>query len=114
MESDAIADAKARARNETCREFFRGHNGDFDVVDRVSTAVFVRGDPHGRCTSTSPAYVGRGDVFNRIYTCDPFYGGSASLRADAVLHEMLHLAGKSHGDLGGPGPFHQAVMASCP
>ena len=114
MESDARDDATARARNQTCQDFFKEHNKNFELVGRVSAPNFVEGDPHGLCTSRSPAYAGRGSITNTIYTCDLFYTTTRDLRADTVLHEMLHIAGKSHEDLGGEALFHEKVMAACP
>ncbi len=114
MESDAIADATVRARNQTCLDFFKEHDKAFDLVDRVSTANFVMGDRRGRCRSTSFAYSGEGDVTNTIYTCDRFYATTRDLRADTVPHEMLHIAGESHEELGGEELFHDKVMAACP
>ncbi|MDE2691960.1 MAG: hypothetical protein OXI49_15750 [Acidobacteriota bacterium] len=112
-ESTARADATARARNQTCREFFED-NGEPDIVGALGRVLFDDSDSRGRCTDPGDsAYTVRG-VADTIFTCDLFYRGSDSLRADTVLHEMLHLAGTYHEDLGGPGLFHQAVMNACP
>lgn len=112
-ENTAKDDATARARNETCRDFFEDH-GEPDIVGALGRVSFDDSDSRGRCTDPGDsAYTVRG-VADTIFTCDLFYSGSDSLRADTVLHEMLHLAGTHHDDLGGPGPFHQAVMNACP
>jgi len=112
-EGTARADAAARARNPVCRQFFRRH-GERDIVGALSGVSFDSSDRYNQCSAPDDAaYIVRG-VAGTIFTCPHFYSGSRTLRADTVLHEMLHLAGKSHQDLGGEGAFHQAVMNACP
>ncbi|MXX60248.1 MAG: hypothetical protein F4112_12270 [Holophagales bacterium] len=114
MESDARDDATARAQRYNCRLFFR-QNGELDILGALGNVSFDRSDSVNACTDAGDAaYSDRDEVPGTIFTCPLFYSGSDSLRADTVLHEMLHLAGNSHDDLGGPGPFHQAVMNACP
>lgn len=114
MESDAREDAAARAQRYNCKLFFR-QNGELDIVGALGSVSFDRTDPVNACTDEGDAaYSDYEEEPGMIFTCDLFYDGSDSLRADTVLHEMLHLAGKSHDDLGGPGPFHQKVMNACP
>ncbi len=112
-ENTARTDATARARNQTCREFFADH-GETDIVGALARVSFDSNDSHNRCTDPNDAAYSLRDGDQTIYTCDLFYSGSDFLRADTVLHEMLHLAGTTHDDLGGAGPFHQAVMNNCP
>ena len=113
MDSTARDDATARARNPTCRQFFRRH-GELDIVGRLAGVSFDDSDSANQCSDIADAAYTERDGNDTIYTCDLFYDGSRFLRADTVLHEMLHLVGKRHEDLGGPGPFHQAVMSNCP
>ncbi len=112
-ENTARTDATARARNQTCRVFFR-RRGEADIVGALAGVSFDSSDSHNRCSHPDDAAYTRRDVPETIFTCPLFYSGSDSLRADTVLHEMLHLAGTHHDDLGGQGPFHQAVMNACP
>ena len=113
-ESRARADATARAQRYNCRVFFR-QNGVLNIVDELGRVSFDRTDPVNACTADDDAAYSDHERWPRkIFTCPYFYDVSDSLRADTVLHEMLHLAGKSHDDLGGPGPFHQKVMEKCP
>ncbi|MXW03324.1 MAG: hypothetical protein F4X59_03120 [Holophagales bacterium] len=111
-ESTARADATARARNQTCREFFKDY-GEPDIVGALAEVSFDDSDPRNVCRDGRAAYAEIGGA-NTIFTCDPFYGTTAGQRADTVLHEMLHIAGKTHDDLGGVGPFRRAVMNACP
>ena len=112
-ENTARTAATARARNPTCRLFFRRH-GELDIVGALAGVSFDSSDSLNQCSHRDDAAYSLQDEDQTIYTCPLFYSGSAFLRADTVLHEMLHLAGKRHDDLGGEGPFHQAVMNACP
>ncbi len=112
-ENTARTAATARARNQTCREFFAEH-GEADIVGALAGVSFDSSDSGNLCSHPDDAAYSLRDGDQTIHTCPLFYSGSDSLRADTVLHEMLHLAGTHHEDLGGPGPFHQAVMNACP
>jgi len=114
-ESTARADATTRARNQACRDFFDQH-GQPDIVDALANVSFDSSDPSPNYCANNPTWITYAEVGGRntIFTCPPFYNGSNAKRADAVLHEMLHIAGKDHADLGGPSLFHRAVMNACP
>ncbi|MYB20342.1 MAG: hypothetical protein F4Y16_15380, partial [Holophagales bacterium] len=114
-ESTARADATTRARNQTCRDFFDQH-GQPDIVGALANVSFDSSDPSPNYCANNPTWITYAEVGGRntIFTCSPFYNGSNAKRADAVLHEMLHIAGKDHPEFGGPGPFHRAVMNACP
>ncbi len=113
-ENTARTDATARAQSQSCQSFFESHNPSFDLVQSLNDVSFDDSDPRNVCGSLGfNAYAEIGGA-NTVFTCDPFYNRTAVQRADTVLHEMLHIAGKTHDDLGGEGPFAQAVRNACP
>ena len=115
-ENKARDDATARARRFDCRVFFRT-NGEPNILGALASVSFNDKDSRNQCTdSGDSAYTLRpvdGVKDNTIYTCPLFYDGSRSLRAETVLHEMLHLAGTYH-EKGSEAAFHQALLKACP
>lgn len=112
MEETAKDDATARAQRYDCRLFFR-RNGEPDILGALAGVSFDSDDSRNQCTDPDDAAYTLRDGIQTIYTCPLFYSGSDSLRADTVLHEMLHLAGAHH-DPGDEGSYHQALLRACP
>ena len=111
-ENTARDDATARAQRYNCRLFFR-QNGELDIVGALGRVSFDRDDSRNQCTDPADAAYTLRDGNQTIYTCPLFYDGSDSLRADTVLHEMLHLAGEHH-EPGDEGSYHQDLIDACP
>jgi len=123
MEDAALAEASDRAEGESCEKFFAKHaKSGFKKISKEMEAVSIVSNDHlNNCTATRVAYAERGDPrgLRVVYTCDKFYTVTDEYRAETVLHEVLHLAGKRHEDFGSPdptdkGPFHVAVKNACP